>query len=72
MSQPSNTVISVPDPMVTRSGPALIAPGQVTEDTSSAPFQISWSIALDERGEWIVSTHIEVQCGLPGLLEQEF
>lgn len=54
----------------------LIAPGQVTEDTPSAPFQLSSSIVLDERGGWIVSallgTHIKGQCGLPGLLEQEF
>lgn len=54
----------------------LIAPGQVTKDTPSAPFQLSSSIALDERGGWIASvflgTHIKGQCGLPGLLEQEF
>lgn len=54
----------------------LIAPGQVTEDTPSAPFQLSSSIALDERGVWIASvllgTHIKGQCGLPGLLVQEF
>jgi len=53
-----------------------MAPGQATEDTPSAPFQLSSSIALDEKGGWIASillgTHIKGQCGLPGLSVQEF
>ncbi len=54
----------------------LIAPGQVTEDTPSAPFSFHGALLLMREGGWIVSilpgTHIKGQCALPGLLEQEF